>query len=140
LADYVSSYEKFQALGIEIAAISVDPPATAASMCRDLGIKFPVLSDSSREIITSWGLLNAAEKGGIAVPATFLINHDLKVQFSSADGVARRVGAREMLAFVENTKAAGDAPKPSARGINPGLMFMRAIGNAFRHGVRVKPH
>ncbi len=107
-------------------------------MRRDLGIEFPVLSDTKREIITGWGLLNAAEKGGIANPATVLIDRELRVRFSSAEGVARRVPAREMLAFIGTIKAVGDAPKPPVRSINPGLMFMRAVGNAFRHGVRVK--
>jgi peroxiredoxin len=140
LADYASSHASFKELGVEVAALSVDPPATSASMRRDLGIEFPVLSDTNREVITEWGVLNSTEKGGIAIPSTFLIDRDLHVQFSSAEGIARRVSAREMLAFVRTLKAVGDAPTPPARSINPGLMFMRAIANAFRHGVHVKRH
>jgi peroxiredoxin len=138
LADYESSYAKFKEQDTEVAAISVDPPATSASMRRDLGIEFPVLSDTGRQVITEWGVLNTAEKGGIAIPSTFLIDRDLRVGFSSAEGIARRVSAREMLAFVGRLKAVGEAPTPPARSINPGLMFMRAVSNAFRHGVRVK--
>jgi peroxiredoxin len=138
LAEYVSWYKSFKEHDTEVAAISVDPPATSSAMRRDLGIEFPVLSDTRREVITGWGLLNAAEKGGIAIPATFLIDRDLRVQFSSAEGIMRRVSAREMLAYLGTLKAVGDAPKPPARNINPGLMFMRAVSNAFRHGVHVK--
>jgi peroxiredoxin len=140
LADYVSSYASFKEHDTEVAAISVDPPATSGSMRRNLGIEFPVLSDTTREVITKWGVLNSAEKSGIAIPSTFLIDRGLRVQFSSAEGIARRVSAREMLAFVGTFKAVGDAPKPPARALNPGLMFMRAVGNAFRHGVHVKRH
>jgi peroxiredoxin len=140
LADYQSFYARFKEHDTEVVAISVDPPATSASMRRDLGIEFPILSDTTRETITAWGVLNSAEKGGIAIPSTFLIDRDLRVRFSSAEGIARRVSAREMLAFVGTLKAVGDAPTPPARSINPGLMFMRAVGNAFRHGVRVKRH
>ncbi len=138
MADYASSYQSFKEHDTEVVAISVDPPATSAAMRRDLQIEFPVLSDTRREVITEWGVLNAAEKGGIAVPSTFLIDRDLRVRFSSAEGIARRLSAREMIAFVETMKAVGDAPTPPARSINPGLMFMRALSNAFRHGVHVK--
>ena len=138
MADYVSSYARFREHDTEVAAISVDPPATSASMRHDLSIEFPVLSDTRREVIDEWGVLNSAEKGGIAIPSTFLIDRDLRVRFSNSEGIARRVSAREMLAFVGKLKAAGEAPKPPARSINPGLMFMRAVSNAFRHGVNVK--
>ncbi len=99
----------------------------------DLKIRFPILSDSSRKTIIEWGLLNAHEKGGIAIPATFLIDPGLPVRFSSAEEIARRVPPSEMLALVRS-----EPSNPKMRGVNPGLMFVRAIGNAFRHGVRVK--
>jgi peroxiredoxin len=134
LADYASSYESFKNAGVEVVAISVDPPARSATMGDDLGIHFPLLSDPTRKTITEWGLLNANEKGGIAIPATFLVDRGLHVRFSSAEQIARRVPASEMLAFIR----AGESAKPSMRSINPGLMFVRAISNAFRHGVRVK--
>ena len=121
-----------------MAAISVDPPERSAAMRRDLGLDFPVLSDSSRELITSWGLLNANEKGGIAVPATFLIDRDLTVRFSSAEeGVMRRVPASEMLEMVRALKA-GRTAVPRAKTIRPGRMFIRAILNGLRRGVTAK--
>lgn len=104
-------------------------------MREDLKLPFAVLSDPTRKTITEWGVLNAHEKGGIAIPSTFLVDPGLRVRFSSAEEVARRVPAAEILALVRGTSA-GAAPK--IRGVNPGMMFVRAIGNAFRHGVRVK--
>ena len=119
-------------------AISVDPPQRSAAMRRDMTLDFPVLSDSSREVITSWGLLNASEKGGIAFPATFLIDRNLTVRFSSAgEGVTRRVPASEMLEVARAVKA-GRSAKPHPKKVNPGLMFIRALVNSLRHGVTAK--
>lgn len=90
-------------------------------MRRDLGIKFPVLSDSNRETITKWELLNANEKGGIAFPATFLIDRGRVVRFSAVEETLRRVPAREMLAFIKTMELEGDALPPIKQRINPGL-------------------
>ena len=116
-------------------AISVDPPERSAAMRRDLGLDFPVLSDSPREVISTWGLLNASEKGGIAFPATFLIDCNLTVRFSSAEeGVTRRVPASEMLEMVRALKA-GRSALPRTKTIRPGRMFIRAVLNGLRRGV-----
>lgn len=139
MADYAASYRLFQQEGVEVVAISVDPPETSAAMRRALGIEFPVLSDSNRETITKWGLLNANEKGGIAFPATFLIDRGRLVRFSETEETLRRVAAGAMLTFVKTREQEGDVSAPHQRSINPGSMFIRAIANAFRHGVRVKP-
>jgi peroxiredoxin len=138
LTDYASSYRSFKQAGVEVIAVSVDPPERSAAMRRDLGIEFPILSDASREAITRWGLLNTREKGGIAFPATFLIDHDLRVRFSATEGTSRRVPASEMLAFVKTMELEGEASTPLKRSINPGIMFLRALINGFRHGVRVR--
>jgi peroxiredoxin len=138
LADYASSYHFFKQVGIEVIAVSVDPPERSAAMRRDFGIEFPVLSDISRETITRWGLLNTSEKGGIAFPATFLIDRGLLVRFSTAEDTSRRVPGSEMLAFVKTMEVEGDASAPIKRRINPGVMFLRAVVNAFRHGVCVR--
>jgi peroxiredoxin len=138
LADYASSYQLFTQAGIEVIVVSVDPAERSAAMCRDLGIEFPVLSDLSRETITKWGLRNTSEKGGIAIPATFLLDRGLLVRFSNTEDTSRRVPASEMLAFVKTMALEGDASAPVKRRIIPGTMFFRAVVNAFRHGVRVR--
>ena len=43
-----------------------------------------------------------------------------------------------MLQFIRTIKSNSSAPLPLKRVINPGLMFMGAIGNALRHGIRVR--
>ena len=135
MADYAAAYPKFVAAGVVIVAVSVDPPNRSAALRKDLGIAFPLLSDPSRRTITEWGLLNEHEKGGIAIPATILIDPGLKVRFSSAEQVARRVAASEMLALVRGEKSDS---APSQYILNPGLMFLRAVSNALRFGIRVR--
>ncbi|MBV8452992.1 MAG: peroxiredoxin family protein [Deltaproteobacteria bacterium] len=138
MAGYARSYQLFKQAGIEVIAVSVDPPERSAAMRRDLEIEFPVLSDLRRETITRWGLLNTREKGGIAFPATFLIDRALLVRFSMVEDTSRRVPARAMLAFVKAMELEGDASAPIKRRISPGYWFIRAIAHAFRHGVRVR--
>jgi peroxiredoxin len=138
LADYGAIYRLFKQERVEVTAISVDPPERSAAMHRDLRLEFPVLSDSNRETIIRWGLLNANEKGGIAFPATFLIDRGLLVRFSMVEDTLRRVPAHAMLAFVKTMELEDDASAPIKQRINPGYWFIRAIAHAFRHGIRVR--
>jgi peroxiredoxin len=137
LADYAKLDRDFRAAGAGIAAISVDPPDRSARMREDLSIPFPLLSDSDRATIIEWGVLNANEKGGIAIPATFLIDRERKVRFASVEDMMMRVEPGAMLDFVR-TMPSGDAALPRARGVNPVAMFVRAMANGFRYGVNVK--
>jgi peroxiredoxin len=137
LADYAKVYKDFRAAGVEVVAISVDPPDRSAGLRKDLAIPFPLLSDSNRATIIEWGVLNAAEKGGIAIPATFLIDRERKVRFAKVEDMMMRIEPRELLDFVR-AMPSGDAAVPRARGVNPAAMFLRAMANGFRYGVNVK--
>jgi peroxiredoxin len=137
LADYAKAYNDFRAAGAEVVAISVDPSARSAGLRKDLALPFELLSDSTRATIIEWGVLNAKEKGGIAIPATFLIDRARKVRFAKVEDMMMRVDPRDMLEFIRAMKT-GDAKAPRARGVNPAAMFMRAIANGFRYGVNVK--
>jgi peroxiredoxin len=137
LADYTKCYNDFRAAGAEVVAISVDPPDRSAGLRNDLAIPFPLLSDSARATIVEWGVLNATEKGGIAVPATFLIDRTRKVRLASVEDTMMRVEPRAMLEVV-TAMTHGEVKHPRARGVNPAMMFLRAIANGFRYGVKVK--
>jgi peroxiredoxin len=137
LADYAKLYDNFRAAGAQLVAISVDPRERSAGLRKDLAIPFPLLSDSDRATIIEWGVLNASEKGGIAIPSTFLIDRERKVRFAKVEDMMMRVEPREMLAFVGGL-ADGDSKIPRARGVNPATMFLRAMANGFRYGVNVK--
>ena len=138
MADYARVYQDFRSAGAEVVAISVDPSGRSAALRKDLAIPFPLLSDRDRATIIKWGVLNPNEKGGIAIPSTFLIDRARMVRLASVEDMMMRIEARAMLDFVRAT-ASQDVAPPRARGVNPASMFLRAMANGFRFGVKVKP-
>ena len=137
MADYSEHLEDFRAAGAELVAISVDDAARAEPVRQELGIKFPLLCDTSREVVKKYGLLNSGEKGGIAFPASFVIDRDRVVRFRALEDVASRVSVDQLLELVrELGRGVEPKTKPRKSGVFPGLMFLRATMNAMRHGVR----
>jgi len=97
LADYSEHIEDFRAAGAALVAILVDDAARAEPVREELGIKFPLLCDTRREVVKAYGLFNEREAGGIAFPASFVIDRDRVVRFRALEDVARptaRIGAR----------------------------------------------
>jgi peroxiredoxin len=137
LADYSEHLEDLRAAGAELVAISVDDAARAEPVRQELGIKFPLLCDTSREVVKKYGLLNSGEKGGIALPASFVIDRERVVRFRALEAVASRVSVEQLLELVrELSRGVEPKTKPRNSGVFPGLMFLRATMNAMRHGVR----
>jgi len=137
LADYSEHLEDFRAAGAELVAISVDDAARAEPCRQELGVKFPLLCDTSREVVKKYGLLNTEEKGGIAFPASFVIDRDRVVRFRALEDVASRISVDQLIGLVrELGRGVEPQTKPRKRGVFPGLMFLRASMNALRHGVR----
>jgi peroxiredoxin Q/BCP len=137
LADYSEHLEDFRTAGAELVAISVDEAARAESVRQELGIKFPLLCDTGREVVKKYGLLNSGEKGGIAFPASFVIDRERLVRFRALEEVASRVSVDQLLELArELGRGVEPKTKPRKSGVFPGLMFLRATMNALRHGVR----
>jgi peroxiredoxin len=137
LADYSGHFEDFRAAGAGLVAISVDDAARAETVRQEFGLKFPLLCDTRREVVKAYGLLNSGEKGGIAFPASFVIDRKRVVRFRALEAVASRVSVEQLLKFVrELGRGAEPQTKPRNSGVFPGLMFLRATMNALRHGVR----
>jgi peroxiredoxin len=137
LADYSEHLEDFRAAGAELVAISVDDAARTEPVRQELGVKFPLLCDTRREVVKAYGLLNSGEKGGIAFPASFVIDRNRVVRFRALEDVASRVSVEQLLDLVrELGRGAEPQAKPRKRGVFPGLMFLQATMNALRHGVR----
>lgn len=67
---------EFEARGIRIVAVSVDPPETTREHLAKVGWTFPVLSDPKAEVVRRYDLLHPAggQAGDIARPAEFLID------------------------------------------------------------------
>jgi peroxiredoxin len=64
-----------------VIAISVDEQSFAWSMAQTTGAKFQILSDADKKVITSYGILNAAEHDGIAHPSIFIVDREGKIRF-----------------------------------------------------------
>ena len=138
MADYSEHLEDFLAAGAELVAISVDDAARAEPCRRELGLKFPLLCDTRREVVKAYGLLNTRENGGIAFPASFVIDRERVVCFRALEDVATRVSVDQLLGLVRALGKGVETPAaPRKRGVWPGAMFVRATMNALRRGVRV---
>lgn len=76
LVELQERYEEFLAAGAEIVAISNECRELTAKMKQELGITYPMLSDTSRTVITDYGVFHDKEAKGrpIARPAAFVID------------------------------------------------------------------
>jgi peroxiredoxin len=134
LADYRDHAAGFREAGFDLAALAVDEPARSEAMRRQYELPFPILCDTRREVVEAWGVINRKEKGGIAVPAVFVIDRDCRVLLASVDGEFLRVGPEALL---ESLRSRGGAPAPRTHFVLALLIdWWRAIGNAFRYGLR----
>jgi peroxiredoxin len=137
LAEYRGRFAELEALGVGVAALSVDEPKRSRSLAAELRLPFMLLCDPAREVVRSWGLLNEREKGGIAYPATFVLDRDRTVRFRSLDRTVARIDLGELLAFLKGGADAKAPREPARRAIVPRLGdFLRVTANVLRHGVR----
>jgi peroxiredoxin len=63
-------WDRFEAEGVALAAIVVDPEQNNQAMVDKLLLPFPILSDPESRVIREWDVLNEAEHD-IAKPAIF---------------------------------------------------------------------
>ena len=80
--------------------VATDPPKSSAGLRQQLSLPFPILCDSQRAIVKAWGVFNAAEKGGIAIPAVFVVDRAGLVRFASVDSMTARISAKDILAYL----------------------------------------
>ena len=75
-------HEELKQLGVQVLAISVDPPEDARRLSARQSLSFPILCDTKREVVKAYGLLH--KEGGphgsdIAIPAHVLIDQDGRI-------------------------------------------------------------
>ena len=103
---------EFEARGIRVVGISVDPPEINRRQSQKLGYTFPLLSDSKAGVIRRYDLLHPGEgpKGAdVARPAEFLIDSNGIVRWVNlTDNIAVRARPEQVLsAFNQLSPRAG---------------------------------
>ena len=122
MADFRDHYDAISAAGFDLAAISVDPPRTAALLQAELYVSYDLLCDTDRTVIKAWDLLNEHEREGIPVPAVLAVGHGRTVLARSLDTMTRQVGPQDFLATLES---ADPVPPPRRFPIPRFLEYLR---------------
>jgi peroxiredoxin len=73
-------WDRFEAEGVALAAIVVDPEENNRAMVDKLFLPFPILSDTDSRVIREWDVLNEAEHD-IAKPAIFGIRRSGRIGY-----------------------------------------------------------
>ena len=73
-------WDRFEAEGVALVAIVVDPEENNRAMVEKLLLPFPILSDPESRVIREWDVLNPAEHD-IAKPAIFGIRRDGAISY-----------------------------------------------------------
>ena len=141
MAEFRDRFAELTSLGAGLAALSVDTPERSRALAAQLRLAFPLLCDPAREVVLAWGLLNREEKGGIAYPATFVLDRERVVRFRSLDRTASRVDLGGLFEFLRGGLRGGigaaPATPPRRAPIVPGLGdIARVARNALRFGIR----
>jgi peroxiredoxin len=137
LAGYRDRFVELASLGFGLAAVSVDAPERSRALTAQLQLPFPLLSDMGREVVQAYGVFNRSEKGGIAYPATFVLNRDREVRFRSLDRVATRVDLGGLFAFLGSGLERAPPAAPARSRVTPAARdWLRFASNALRFGIR----
>lgn len=130
MADYRERYLEIRSAGASVVAVSVDPPGKSEALRVHLFLPFPILCDTERRVVRDWGIYNSGEKGGIAKPAVFIIDHGQVIRYAAVDTVARRVPAAGIVSLLQ-TAAEG---QPVRRTVHVPLFseWKTAIRNSFQ--------
>ena len=101
---------EFDARGIRVVGISVDPPEINRRQSQKLGYTFPLLSDPNAQVIRRYDVLHpgAGPKGAdVARPAEFLIDSSRVVRWVNlTDNIAVRARPEQVLRAFDGMGAA----------------------------------
>ena len=102
---------EFDARGIRVVGISVDPPEINQRHSQKLGYTFPLLSDSNTKVIRRYDVLHAGAgpKGAdIARPAEFLLDSSGVVRWVNlTENIAVRARPEQVLEALNQVGPAG---------------------------------
>jgi peroxiredoxin len=101
LRSFQRKLSEFDARGIRVVGISVDPPEVNRRQAQRLGYTFPLLSDPKAEVIRRYDVLHpraGPKSADIARPAEFLIDSNRIVRWVNlTDNIAVRARPDQVL-------------------------------------------
>lgn len=91
LGELTRMREQFRKAGVQIIAISADPPQRSTMLANFLRTELPLLSDPSESLIGPLGLVQRYSNGepDSAIPAFFLVGRDRRVRWIFTSGYYR---------------------------------------------------
>ena len=113
MAAYRDHIAELQAADAGLVAISVDKPEESQAFKQSLHLPFPLLCDVERKVVNEWGIFNKGVHGGIAYPATWVIDQTRTVRFRSLDETKSRVDLGSLLPFLRGEENSTAEPKRS---------------------------
>jgi peroxiredoxin len=111
LRSFQRRLSEFEARGVRVVGISVDPPEINRRQSQKQGYTFPLLSDAKMHVIRRYDVLHprAGPKGGdIARPAEFLLDSNGIVRWVNlTDNIAVRARPEQVLEALNQLSTAG---------------------------------
>jgi peroxiredoxin len=114
LSKLQANLSRIEAAGGRVVAVSPEPAFTGASMARELGLTFKLLSDADGSVINRFGTRNGFMGGGSVLPhpSVFVIDKESVIRFRSIDrNFKKRTTIRSILhALGELVRGASATP------------------------------
>ncbi len=137
MAAYQAKLSEVEAKGVRFIALSVDQPEIAEAFRDELGLDFTILCDTEREVVKAWDRFNRWEMGGIAKPAMFVIDSDMRVRLASLDSAAKRYSVDDLIEFLNSDSEMARLDQPLRTFIIPNpvrllLQPLRMLRNKLR--------
>jgi peroxiredoxin len=95
-------HEQFRQAGAQIVTVSADPASELEEYRKAHSIPFIMLSDSAKTVIKEYGIYNPAERGGIAIPAIFIIDESGTIRYARLERTVLRARNKTLLKEIKS--------------------------------------
>jgi peroxiredoxin Q/BCP len=79
--DFNANLSAFEALDTVVIGVSIDSINSHKKFIENYGLKFPLISDSDKQLVSYFDVVKADSKRGSAKRTTFLIDKDLTIRY-----------------------------------------------------------
>jgi peroxiredoxin Q/BCP len=79
--DFNANLSAFEALDTVVIGVSIDSINSHKKFIENYGLKFPLISDSNKQLVSYFDVVKADSKRGSAKRTTFLIDKDLTIRY-----------------------------------------------------------